>query len=293
MKLTATAGGDPSLPSRDRHMDPMELPVEILIDEAYAADDAQFPSRTISAGIIGNPCLAFIELNLRSYPDDPPKPKTRRIFRDGHRIEEEVLKDLRKAGMNIVDRDYITGKQITYLAYGGHIKAKVDGLIERSDASVQLLEIKSMNEANWNKFKKSGLRVSHPKYVSQVMLEMGMSGVGSALVVAYNKNTSEYHSEVIRFDEFEYHALMHRAETVLHGGAERISADKDDWRCRGCFKKSACWSGEIKSTSCRNCKHSSPDPRGWWTCSVHNAEAKEVCPSWELFSVKEKGGASA
>ena len=270
----------------------MELPVEILIDEAYASEQSAFPSRTISAGVIGNQCLAFLELNLRAFADDPAQPKTRRIFRDGHRIEEDVLSDLRKAGLNIVDRDLITGKQITYLAYGGHVKAKVDGVIEHKDGSVQLLEIKSMNDANWTKFKKSGLCTSHPKYVSQVMLEMGMSGIGSALVVAYNKNTSEYHSEVIVFDEFEYYALMHKAEVVLHGMAERIAAEKDDWRCRGCFKKRACWESHITATSCRNCKHSVPEVTGGWTCSITNTEAVEVCPSWELFSVKEKGGAS-
>lgn len=266
----------------------MELPVEILIDEAYGKDADQFPSRTISAGAIGNPCLAFLELNLRSFPDSVVSPKSRRIFRDGHRIEADVLADLKKAGLNIVDRDPMTGKQITYLAYGGHVKAKADGIIEYSDGTTRLLEIKSMNDANWTKFKKQGLRVSHPKYVAQVMLEMGMGGVGTSLVVGYNKNTSEYHSEVIVFDEFEYFALMAKAELVLRGEAARIADDQSDWRCRGCFKKSACWEGKAGDPSCRNCKHAAPETRGGWTCKLTRAEATEVCPKWELFSVREK-----
>lgn len=267
----------------------MELPAELKIDEAYELMTNQWPSRTISGGIIGNPCLAYLELTLRAFPDANPSPKLRRIFEIGHRIEDLVIADLRKAGFDLVEKDQMTGKQITYYAYGGHVKAKLDGIVFRGDGTSMVLEIKSMNDANFTKFKKQGLRQSHPKYHAQVMLEMGMGGIPHAMVIAYNKNDSEYHSEIVSFDEFEYQGLMGKAENVLRGNAARISESEDDWRCRSCFKRASCWTiPNVKDVECRHCQHAQPTMDGKWNCTLKGTEATAVCPEFKVFRPKAK-----
>ena len=46
----------------------------------------------IGASMAGTECIAQLALSLRGFPDDEPDPKLKRIFRDGHRIEDEVIK---------------------------------------------------------------------------------------------------------------------------------------------------------------------------------------------------------
>ena len=67
-----------------------------------------------------------------------------------------------------------------------------------------LLEIKSMNDASFKKFKKHGAKVSHQRYYAQVQLMMylrpGDIPVRRAMLIAYNKNNSEYWDECIEAD---------------------------------------------------------------------------------------------
>ena len=76
-----------------------------------------------------------------------------------------------------------------------------------------------------------------------------MGKLKECVFISYNKNTSDYCSEVIQYDEFYYNDLCVKVERVLNGEAKKISNDPSDWRCRGCFKRSVCWENEeIKQT---------------------------------------------
>ena len=264
------------------------------IDKAYLNKKKEKPRQYLGASIVGDGCTAYLSLSLRGFQDTPPDPKLMRIFEDGHRIEDRVVKDLVNAGFDVSNIDGFTGKQHAFQKFGGHFSGHADGIIIIDDQD-HLLEIKSMNEGRFKDFVRQGVRSSHPKYYAQMQAMMGMSGLRRAMFIAYNKNTSEYHVEFIEFDEFYYSGLEAKVEGVLAGSALRISEDDTDWRCRACFKRDACWNpsyhAEITATNgatCAKCMHSLPSVNGQWHCNKHDREALEICGDWSLFKVTPK-----
>lgn len=259
------------------------------IDAYYSATPRGWPSFSISGGVIGNPCEALLSYSLRGFPDSPTPPNVRRIFRDGHRIEEEVLADLKSAGFAVLPSDPVTGKQYTYVALGGHIKVKADGLIQLAIGEpFHLLEIKSMNIDSFDSTKRLGVKYAHPKYYQQMVLEMGLSGIHSCVFVAYSKNNSQYHDEVVRFDAHLWDVQRARIDVVLRNEGAKVAKDAADWRCKTCFKRDACWHDEPVPAVCTTCKHAAAqDGRAWW-CLLHDHDATAPCADWSRYEPKPR-----
>lgn len=257
------------------------------VDAHYDAQPQPFPSRSISAGAIGDPCTAFLSFTLRGFPNNPVFARLRRIFRIGHLLEDEVVNMLRAAGLRVWEKDPLTGKQFTYEMFGGHIRAKADGQIEW-ESVLHILEIKSMNDAQWKKFKADGVRLSHPKYFAQVQFEMGLSKIQSAVIVAYNKDNSDLHAQVIPFDDFTYAGLLQRAELVLKNEGQKIATDESDWRCKFCPKSNVCWQGAEVQKTCQTCRHSLAWTDRKWFCLLKKEEATAPCGDWDLYKPKER-----
>ncbi len=264
------------------------------IDAGYFADQDKRKARAyIGASGIGSPCDAYLAYSLRGFPDTPPEPRLARIFQLGHRIETLVVADLkRKAQMTVWDRDPETGQQWTYELLGGHIKTHMDGQIaldDRDGAEVLILEVKSMNKASWNKFVKHGIQKSHPGYYEQLQMMMGMSGFRRAYFIAYCKNDSSYHDEIVEFDQLVWSEQCSRIERALNGDAEKVAASVDDWRCRSCFKRDACWASAGVEARCMTCAHACPTERGGWHCARFDQPAPgEACSAWRVYKAKER-----
>lgn len=286
----------------------------VQLDDAWGSRPDEPTRHYIGASGIGDECDAYHALSLRGFPGtDPDKPNVLRIFRDGHRIEEDVVSDMRKAGITVYDEDPQTFKQFNHSELGGHVQGNLDGIVDLSTIprlGIQEwadLEIKSMNEKKWKEFKGKGIKISHPKYYAQMQFNMGLGYdriVGDdwvpkrtkCMMVAYNKNTSEYWVEIIDYDDFYFNMLVARAERALNERATRVS-DKgiDGWPCRFCFKKEACWDMNFDiPRECSKCIHSSPaEDRGWY-CNKHDHFAHLPCEDWERWTPldlpsKEKG----
>lgn len=255
--------------------------VKEIVDEAYRQETRTEKTRAyIGASVIGGPCEAAIAFSLRGYPESEPDPRIKRIFRDGHRIEDTVVSDLKKAGLHIMEVDPMTKQQWTYTAYQGHVIGHADGLLE-SGGETMLVEIKSMNDSKFNDMTKKGLKFAHRMYYGQVQFMMGLSKIEKCLFVVYNKNNSDYYSEIVDFDEFEFASLRVKAETALRGKARKISEDEADWRCRGCFKFDACWHGlEPKEKTKRTCANARPCQNGEWKCEKG---CGETCTDWKRY----------
>tara|TARA_B110000046_G_scaffold10626_1_gene10637 strand:- start:45050 stop:45862 length:813 start_codon:yes stop_codon:yes gene_type:complete len=255
------------------------------IDAGYADEKREKARRYLGASIIGTACEAVLGFNLRGFPNEPPNPRLKRIFNLGHILEDVVVKDLKeKAKLRLWEVDALTGKQHTYQEWGGHIVCHTDGLVEdESDGTVMVLEIKSMNDASFSKFKKSGVKVSHPQYFGQVQMMMGMGELQQTLFVAINKNNCEYHVEVVDFDDFEYSFIKSKIERALSGQVRKISTDETDWRCKGCFKRGVCWGDKEVVPSCPTCAFSLPRPDGKWQCTKLDDEAVEICPNYRQY----------
>lgn len=253
------------------------------IDDAYERRKRGGARTYIGASAIGHPCDAMLAFSLRGYPETPPEPKLQRIFQVGHKLEDMVVKDLRQAGLHVIEKDPVTGKQHHCELLGGHIATNMDGHIEDQDGDVAVLEIKTMNDANFAKFRDGGVRYSHPRYYAQVQMMMGMSGIQQALFIATNKNTCAYHAEVVDFDEFEWAHQRTRIEKVLSNQARKVSKDESDWRCKGCFKRGVCWHGDPVPASCTTCTHALATKDGGWWCGKHSRKATALCDDYELY----------
>ena len=282
-------GGDPS---EKKSSDGRKLVRGVVdaIDAAWEVEERE-DRAYIGASGIGAKCLAELEFGLRGFPAKQPEPKLARIFRDGHRIEAQVVRDLRKAGYFVLEKDEMTGRQWHYEMAGGHVKTNTDGMIALDKSKpdrLSLLEVKSMNDELWNKFKDHGVKVSHPKYYDQMQMMMGMSGLTDCLFIAYNKNTSLYHTEYVEFDDFDWAYLKTKIVEVFEGKARKITDNPDSFLCRFCFRKEVCWDGKKPETKCSTCVMSKPMSDGTWWCRKNNDTAKAVCPNWEPWAPKEK-----
>ena len=244
------------------------------------------PRAYIGASSIGNVCDAFLALTLRGFRDDPTEPKTQRIFWLGHQLEEVVVDLLKKAAVPVKELDPRTGRQWHFDAEGGHLQANLDGLVFFSGydkPASHTLEIKSMNVTLFKSFMERGLYVSHPHYVDQVQLGMGLSGIHQCLMVAYCKNNSDLWVEVIYFDHAHYQRLRERSTKTLEGS----SAKHEGWGCTRCHKRTACKTGAVlpEDQACRHCKHAMPVIGGnkSWVCTLHGHITKELCSDFSVF----------
>ena len=82
-----------------------------LITEFWEKDEKEKARAYIGASSVGHDCTAMLSFSHRGYPNNPPDQRLKRIFRDGHRIEYVVVSDLTKAGIHVMEKDPMTGKQ--------------------------------------------------------------------------------------------------------------------------------------------------------------------------------------
>lgn len=256
------------------------------IDAAYERQKSKPARDYIGASIIGSACDAYLAFSLRGFPDDPPSPRLQRIFNMGHLLEDVVIADLKKAGLSIYDRDPRTGRQFGYQLYGGHVACHMDGQVEFPDEEVGGLELKSMNDNSWTKFKNDGVRLSHPSYYAQMQMMMGMSGFRKFLFVAINKDNSSYWAEIVHFDLFQWSYYQERIKNIFLNEAKRVSTDPLDWRCKDCFKRTVCWEEPEQKPSCVRCAHATPSHDGKWWCLKHEKDADGPCGDYETYKPK-------
>ena len=160
-----------------------------------------------------------------------------------------------------------------------------DGLMEIEGELIGV-EIKSMNMAKHQEFLKKGVKGSHPSYYDQMQCMMGLSGIRRFVIVAYNKNNSAYHHEYVDFDDFRWAYLTTKIEDVLNNRATRIATDQSDWRCKGCFKRDACWRGdEPPEKSMRTCGNSRADNMGQLHCTECDGL---TCTNWKIYEPRQR-----
>lgn len=269
---------------------PLAQKVVDAIDDGYSNEDRGEARCYIGASMAGTDCIAQMALSLRGFPDVDPDAPLKRIFRAGHRIEDWVVWDLKnKADLRVYEKDDMTGRQHRREWLNGHVVCNSDGLVDFEDGSGQaILEIKSMNDANFKKFQTTGVKASHRKYYRQMCMMMAMFRIERCLFISYNKNNSQYHAEIVPFDQEEWDTMYVKIQAALDGQAERVATAPEDWRCKSCFKRESCWNAPDVSPACRFCKHSFANKNGGWTCNLTGREVMDACDKYEMFRPTQK-----
>jgi Zn finger protein HypA/HybF involved in hydrogenase expression len=245
----------------------------------------------LGASMIGNECEGYLQMGLRGYPKKPFPPNVLRIFQLGHIIEDLVVGHLKKAGYHVMEKDDFTGRQFEWKDIGGHIKAHADGMIDLGLGRLSLLEIKSMNDKKHKEFVKRGIKAANKTYYEQVQMMMGMSGtLKEALFIAYNKNNSTYHCEVVEFDDLDYAFIVDKANRVLAGSAVRLRRERGKFPCSWCDREALCWTDEADEeipAICRTCDHARAHEDGGWKCTLHKKICDDPCDDWVRLKMEE------
>lgn len=285
-------------PSHEGAVTPEELAgaLSAWIDEYYESVDTWEPKPLIGASAVGNDCDAYLAYNLRGFPGVTPPPKLKRIFKLGHGIEDDVVEDIMSAivahpesGIKFLP-NAPDGMQWGGRLYGGHFRGRADGLLTHEvDGETTLAEIKSLSEKNFKDFQK-GLRGTKnsllAKYHCQCVAMMGLMSLKRALLIAYCKNTSDYHVELIEFDRTIWDWLTARVELAMNGSARRVSDKPDGFRCRFCDKRTVCWTEDMDhavARKCTTCRHSVASRDGKWFCNKHSKICSDPCDDWERY----------
>jgi hypothetical protein len=214
-----------------------------------------------------------------SWPNEFPG-RLLRLFSLGNMVEDSVIKELWKAGMNLLSVDKSTGKQWKFKALGGHLAGNCDGFITGFPGAPEgpgILEVKSMNARRFAEWKKKGVRKIAPEYYAQGIMYAHYFKRPYILFVTYNKDTSELGAEVVMYDEMEalgYYAKAERLITSPEPPAPASGSRSFPFDSVGFLEgeeKAIYFGKQCPKPHCRNCRFATPllDGDRSWACSMH------------------------
>lgn len=269
-------------PSPQRRKD-----IEEAIDAAVAADPAAWRraqaawlerctdwkeeanrERThLGASVIGKECPRAIALSYRkASPDAAVNGRMVRLFNRGHMEEARLAACLQVAGfsLKLISKD---GGQISYKT--GDLQGSVDGVIKLEDASLAVLEFKTMNRKAWDKLNKDGQ--IKPEHIAQVQCGMHGLGLKKALYLASCKDTDAIQVYLVEYsgEPVEY---LNLATDITHGLIPPKLVDTD-FRCKFCDHKGFCHGGQDPIASCRTCVHAVFSGNGVVTCGIEMGDS--------------------
>jgi hypothetical protein len=184
----------------------------------------------------------------KSVPHDV---RIQRIFENGHGVHARIQKELRDAGILVLDEVALEAPEYNMKGHTDGIgRLYVDGL----GGVLVVLEIKSCSEKSWKWMTGNGRLASHGpdrKHIWQVQLYMYMTGLNYAVILYENKNDQSRAYYTIKRDaELIKDVLLPRVYVVNQSVNERtlpprdpehqIVGDKVPFECQYCAYRNLC-----------------------------------------------------
>jgi hypothetical protein len=173
----------------------------------------------VRASSIGSDCIRKIWYETVSDYEPEFSEDTLRIFEVGDVMEPVIVEWLRRDGYEV---EYNPGSQeagteIVIPVNGGEIRGHHDAIIKPSmDIAVDtMIDIKTMNDFAWKKWKSTGTMKNKFGYACQATIYAGAFGLTQCGVVGMNKNNSKLHMDTFPFDPMLYETLISKAEYIL------------------------------------------------------------------------------
>lgn len=200
-----------------------------------------------------------------------------RLFATGHREEARMIEDLRRAGVDVLDLDPVTGRQWAVSALGGHFCGHMDGRgtgVHEAPKVEHLFEFKTHSEKSFKALTKDRVEKSKPGHFAQMQLYMHFGGLTRAFYLAHNKNTDELYAERIAYDATKALTLVARAERIISASRPPAKLHDDPtskaaFACGWCPALAICHEGRRARSNCRTCLSSTPVDGGWH-CDFHD-----------------------
>ena len=196
----------------------------------------------IGASSIGNPCSRAIWYGYKGHQGKPFEAKLLRTFEIGKRLEGMIINFILKAGFTVEmpteSNNWLACEDKDYTVFRGHM----DGILYLNENQPVVLEIKTAKQEEYKKFVEHGLKQWKPVYHAQCQSYMGMDGLKYTIFIVLNKNTSEWHAELITFDEIHYDELRAKSRMIAESEdpPERINKNPCYWVCQMCPYKEPC-----------------------------------------------------
>lgn len=217
-----------------------------------------------------------------------------RLFNTGFREEDRIVEDLKLIGIDVREVDE-RGRQFSIRALGGHVRGKMDGIIEggvpEAPTKRHVLEAKSHNEKSFKKLVAAGpgnLREGKFEHWVQCQVYMHCTGIDRCVYSATCKNDDSRWNDRVRYDHEFCVKLFARLERLLNAARppEPVSDNDKSPVCIFCKAKEVCRSRSFGRVHCRSCLHSTPtlDGDAAWNCARHNKpltadEQRAGCPN--------------
>tara|TARA_R100000900_G_scaffold112692_1_gene87897 strand:- start:11 stop:766 length:756 start_codon:yes stop_codon:yes gene_type:complete len=229
--------------------------------------------------------------------------KLLRKFDRGHTDEERLKQYMRYAGIEVVDTDAATGKQIRFSVPGvkflsGSIDGAIRGMPELPEDTWALWECKSMGPSTFKQLQKHGLEKANYKYWTQCHLYMHHSGgLRHCVFMAVNCDTQELYVEIFELDSEVAVDAVDIGKRILERWdvpPPKVAQNEAFFICKSfCSHKAVCHRGEPYAVNCRTCRFMKPDfeEEPDWHCRKHGVELNhdgqvEGCDSWEPITGK-------
>jgi len=233
-------------------------------------DEITFPRRrgnTIGMGSIGDPCVRRLWYSLHWF--DEPEPISLRLynlFETGTRAEDFMIEDLKRIGVEVTQR------QEELWGTMDHAHGFTDGRcknVPEAPKTEHLLEMKTHSDSNFKKLVKDGVKKAYPKHYAQCQRYMKGTGLTRTLYLGYNKNTSEYYVERIRYDASFANDLVRKEREIILAQTPPAKQFERSWyECKFCSFKEVCHDNATPPKNCRTCKHNDIVDEGKWVCTV-------------------------
>lgn len=250
-------------------------------DATLALSDRQSPDAFLDFAEIGNPDLRTTWLRYRWCLPAVSKPEQIRAERLNRLFEYEVIA-LARAIPNLQWYDENEdGRRFRFENHGGHFAGTMSGAVLGVPESTKLWHVAQVDCVDSWEFKMlwelSSYRDWDITKFSHVQACMGASGMTRALVIVYNKDTSEIYCERIKAEGDFYQNLMLGAGDILEvNGPPDSIYEKESLKPDALKDKQyrRIYFGEaLPAPNCRNCKQSQ---------ILYDGGARWYCHRWNI-----------
>ena len=232
------------------------------------ADDGNRPH--LGASLIGHSCARYLWLTFRWAGVEQFSGRLLRLFDTGQREEARLIEDLRRIGVQVVDRQP-DGRQFKVEACGGHFGGSMDAAgvgFPEAPRTWHVIELKTSNTKAFKQLQKDGVRAAKPMHFAQMQIYMHLTEMERAAYLCVSKETDDIYFERIERDDVEAARLMERAAAIVFAAEPPtgLSADPAWWECKFCPFHAHCHGTAAPAPTCRSCAHATPLRGGGWAC---------------------------
>lgn len=203
--------------------------------------------KTMRASRVGFPCDRNLFYSVNGY-DETVSARSQRIFAVGTALEAVAVDWLREEGWDVF---YNPGSQEADLELhipvaGGQLSGHPDCIISRPGMGRILIDIKTMNDRSFTRWRREGTEKDKPQYVDQVhvyanaAMDAGLS-IDRLGIVGINKNNSEMHIDIFDYSLERMAAIVERTERIFTLPSPPDPGDRmEGWCCGYCGYAHVC-----------------------------------------------------